>query len=229
MALLPDGDGDGLSELLISAPLLNNQNGTLMVMGSQDIAIYDSVHSREDTSANDLAIRLDGDDSEEFGSSLAGGTWDGQAAAAIGAPRAEDGAGAAYLVLPYDPSSRLNPVELRGAEGEGWGASVAFVGDTDRDGAEELAVGAPDSSVTFTEAGAVYFFALDDLSAGGVFDAEDAVRVLYGEEQQENTGSAILNVGDVTGDGWDDLAIGATRLDAPDGWNEGGLSLWVRP
>ena len=133
------------------------------------------------------------------------------------------------MVLPYDPSSRLNPVELRGAEGEGWGASVAFVGDTDRDGAEELAVGAPDSSVTFPEAGAVYFFALDDLSAGGVFDAEDAVRVLYGEEQQESTGSAILNVGDVTGDGWDDLAIGATRLDAPDGWNEGGLSLWVRP
>ena len=229
MALLPDGDGDGVDELLISAPLLNNQNGTLMVMGSQDIAIYDSVHSRQDTSANDLAIRMDGSDSEEFGTALAGGVWEEQAAALVGAPSAGGGDGAAYLVLPYDPDSRLNPVELRGSGGEGWGEAVAFVGDTDRDGVEEVAVGAPASSVTFDEAGAVIFFALDDLTDGGVFDLEDAVRVLYGEEANENTGASLLNAGDMNGDGWDDLAIGATRLDAPDGWNEGGFSLWVRP
>ena len=133
------------------------------------------------------------------------------------------------MVHPYDPSSRLNPVEFRGGSGEMWGASVAFVGDTDRDGVEEVAIGATESSVTFEAAGAVYFFALDDLASGGVFEGGDAVRVIYGEEENESTGSAILNVGDVTGDGWEDLAIGATRLDAPEGWNEGGFSLWVRP
>ena len=227
--LLPDGDGDGVSELLISAPELNNQNGSVLIMGSQDITLYDNLEDKVDSSASNLAIRVDGSDGEYFGANLVGGSLSELPAALVGAPLANGGAGAAYLMLPYESQSILDAVQFVGGDAEGWGGSVGFVGDTDRDGVDEIAIGAPASSVTFESAGAVYFFAVDDLVGGAVYDADDAVRVLYGEEASENTGSSVVNVGDVTGDGWEDLAIGASKMDAPDGWNEGGLSLWVRP
>jgi len=226
---MPDADWDGVEELLISAPSLNNNNGAVLVLRSGDIETYESMEDLTETTANQRAIRIDGAGAERLGEALEGGVWQDEPALLMGSSTASDGQGLAYLTDPIASRSLSDAVLLLGNDESGFGASLAFVGDTDRDGSDEIAIGATGESAVFDGAGAVYFFALDDLVAGSVYETTDAVRVIHGEDKGEKTGTSIYAPGDMTGDGMDDLIIGATGMDAPEGWNEGGLFLWVQP
>ncbi|MBL8901035.1 MAG: FG-GAP repeat protein [Planctomycetes bacterium] len=121
VAAAGDLDGDGRSEVLASGTdervyVLSGANGALRF--ELRAAIGDFGH------ALSAAGDFDGDGWNDI---------------AIGAPSAQGGAG---VVRIYDRFGR-QITELVGAAGSGFGSSIAAIGDWDRDGRSELAIGAP--------------------------------------------------------------------------------------
>ncbi|MEQ8763710.1 MAG: integrin alpha [Planctomycetota bacterium] len=87
-----------------------------------------------------------------------------------------------------------------GIYGAGFGVSVCSAGDLDGDGLDEIAVGAPwDRQVKLIN-GKVWIFRGSD---GQLF------RTHAGDTPYEQFGLSLANLGDLDGDGLDDLAVGA--------------------
>ena len=84
-----------------------------------------------------------------------------------------------------------------------YGQSVATVGDIRGDGASDYAVGAPDADRPLvTGVGAVFV-------TYGTPDSLGGTDVLYGDESGSQFGYSVAGVGDVNGDGYPDLLVGA--------------------
>ena len=97
------------------------------------------------------------------------------------------------------------------AKGDRLGESFANGGDTNGDGWEELWVGAPgDPSISSTK-GAAWLFA-GPLSTSDTADALSLAR-LDGEQSKDRAGYSVAGAGDLDGDGYDDLAVGAWAND----------------
>jgi hypothetical protein len=122
-------------------------------------------------------------------------------------------AGAAYPIL-VDPiltgvaDATLNPEPTFPQFGAAAGASVAFVGDVDGDGFGDVAVGAPFFSHPDVYEGAVAIF----YGAPGGFRA--LFTLLDSNQAEANLGASVAGAGDVNGDGFDDVIVGAPRYDA---------------
>ena len=136
----------------------------------------------------------------------------------VGAPGADDNganAGAAYVFFgPVGDvglvDAALADVVLVGsglAERAGW--TVANAGDLDGDGDDEALIGAAPGPNSTHNAGIAY------LVAGGMVGLVDLgtqrLAVFVGEQAESEFGSVVAGVGDVNGDGWGDVAIGAPR------------------
>jgi hypothetical protein len=86
------------------------------------------------------------------------------------------------------------------------GAAVASAGDVDGDGHDDLFVGAYNAQTERGRAGVAY---LVHGPVGGETDLSDAAATIAGQENGSRTGSALAGAGDVNGDGFDDLLLGA--------------------
>jgi len=91
------------------------------------------------------------------------------------------------------------------ADGDQFGNSVSCAGDVDADGYDDLIVGA-----LFNDAGG------DDVGRGYVFSGQtgDTIHIFTGEAAGDVFGNAVASAGDVNGDGFADLIIGAPVNDA---------------
>ncbi|MBT3223884.1 MAG: hypothetical protein HN348_32855 [Proteobacteria bacterium] len=133
----------------------------------------------------------------------------------LGALGHADFKGAAYIVLgSAEPVDSLAVADadttLKGeAEGDYAGDAVAGGGDINGDGYDDILVGAKYHS---DEAGVAYLLLGSD---DGLPDMEldEGEAVFEGEASGDRAGEAVAVVGDVNGDGFDDLAIGAPRAD----------------
>lgn len=118
-----------------------------------------------------------------------------------------------------DPNAGRYPlaradVQLTGsASGDMAGFNALVAGDLNGDGYADLAIAAPGSDLRQPDAGAVF---LVFGSAKGIESLEltQAKAWLEGEGRGDRAGQGLAALGDVNGDGLDDLAIGAPYQDA---------------
>ncbi len=159
-----DLDGDGYAELLIGSPEHDGALGSVVMFRGRE-----TLPLSEDVDGADLHL-LGADGGDELGASVAGALdleGDGLTDLAIGAPAYDaggSGAGAVWLLSGSSSGSLTlgdgEGVLILGADnGEALGTAAAGLGDTDGDGWEDLAVGAPDYDAGSSgDAGALFLF-----------------------------------------------------------------------
>ncbi len=114
--------------------------------------------------------------------------------------------GYAYVFHGGPSMDNLPDLTLTGeAAGDLFGVSVSAGRDVTGDGAPDVIVGASLNDATATNAGRAYIY------RGGV--TMDAVPdfVLSGQAAQDRFGRSVALVEDVSGDGWADVVVGASR------------------
>ncbi|MDP3277845.1 MAG: FG-GAP-like repeat-containing protein [Deltaproteobacteria bacterium] len=207
-----DFNGDGYADVVVGAPLSSpggrSRAGTVSVfMGSATGVASTSSVVLQGVAAADgfgLSVASAGDvNGDGYGDLVVGAT---------GAdPGGRDAAGTASVYL--GSATGLSAIPAQVLEGaamtDGFGASVASAGDVNGDGYGDLVVGADgaDPGGRGSAGTASVFMG----SATGI--SATPARVLEGVGAGDYFGRAVASAGDVNGDGYGDLVVGAWRAD----------------
>ena len=218
----PAGDvnGDGYLDVLVTTPQYDT-SGPVIV----DAGRFDLFYGSEDGPSASPDVTILGQQAGgRVGFAAAGAgdvNGDGYADVIVGMPNVfsffvNDGVARIYhghftglLSTSFSP--------IGGAANEQLGYAVAGVGDIDGDGYDDVAVGAPGTTTFDPSDGSVY---LHRGSSGGVSNAAFAVQ--HGFTDSCRFGAAVAGAGDVDGDGYADIVIGA-----PGAVNGGGRPGWA--
>jgi len=190
---IPDLDGDGILEVVITAPFHDaggaNAGRIHLVSGASGGELFHADGGR----AGELLGFSARDAGDVDGDSVCDVVAGGQGSATVpGAARVYSGATGAEIVA----------IQL-GAAGDLFGASVTGIGDVDGDGHADLAVAATRDDTAGLDAGRVY------VVSGA--DGQTVLWTIAGERAGDLFGSSLANLGDVTGDGLPELAVGAAN------------------
>ena len=222
LATAGDVDGDGYSDVIVGAPYydggLAEEGGAFVYYGYRDglSPVADWYNTGGQAGAH-----------YGWSAATAGDVnGDGLADVIVGAPgytntQAEEGGiwiyhGAAAGLS--DGAARHKESNVANAE---FGSSVATAGDVNGDGYADIIVGAPDYSASHVAEGRVYVW---HGGSGGI-PAGDAHWTAESNQTGGALGSCVATAGDVDGDGYADVIVGArgyddTRL------NEGAAFVW---
>jgi hypothetical protein len=119
-------------------------------------------------------------------------------------------AGAVYPVMVDPVLSAATTTLTGGAAGDQLGTSVSGAGDVNGDGFDDVIVGAPYfDSGSFGNSGAAY---IHHGASSGV--SSSASRTLTGGAAGDLFGYSVFRAGDVNGDGYDDVIVGAPYFDS---------------
>ncbi len=210
-----DFNEDGYWDILIGAP--DDDDG-----GSNAGAayvVYGGITGQTDLSAAD--VKFTGEVSTDYaGRALASAgdvDGDGHLDVIIGAHSEDTGgsyAGAAYVVLgPVSSDMDLSAADAKliGESASDYaGSSVASAGDVNDDGYDDLIIGAYGNDYGGTTAGVAYMV-LGPVSGNASLSKANAA--LVGEASYDFAGSAVSSAGDLNGDGFSDVLVGAMLND----------------
>jgi hypothetical protein len=201
-AALGDQDGDGLPELLIGAFSATSGAGAVYVAAADGTGTLNSaMGKRTGIAASDAAgfavsgADIDGDGTDDL---IVG---------AYGTDGGGTSSGGAYVVFgPVSGTTSLSSANATligetASDFAGWSVGAA---DTDGDGLYEAMIGATGQDAGGTTSGAVYL--VEDPS--GSLDLSLADAKLIGESASDYAGYSVAGLGDVDGDGLDDIAVG---------------------
>ncbi len=221
VAALGDVDGDGWADLVTGAPD-DDTDGSLSgrayllrgpVTTSGDLGTHDTWSG---SGAN-----------SELGTSVAAAgdvDGDGLADLLLGAPLDDtlysDG-GTAYLLL--GPASVTGDIDdaydgrfRAEASKDELGTTVGSAGDVDGDGLDDMLIAAPKRNDVDTDSGVVYLVLGSATHFNGVSERMNGAHAkLLGSDYDQRAGSALESLGDLDGDGFGDLVIGAESRSAP--------------
>jgi len=246
IANIGDFNGDGVQDLAVGARADENDTGG----DSEEGAVY-ILFMYANGSVNSSVKISDGQNgftpsglgaSDEFGHSIANlGDLDGDGVVdlAVGAMRDENSEsreGAIYILFMYANGSVKSDVKISDGLGgfnpsalgvnDGFGSSVANIGDLDGDGIIDLAVGAEDDENSESSEGAIYILFM---YANGSVKSDVKISDGLGGFTPSNLdatdlfGSSVANIGDLDNDGVVDLAVGARDDEADSDTEEGAI------
>ncbi|MEY4545095.1 MAG: hypothetical protein RL685_1290 [Pseudomonadota bacterium] len=221
---LGDWNGDGRSDIAISAPQLNGAAGRIYVVyGREDAGVVEL----GDVAFGSGGFAIDGQgEGEQVGRTLQnGGDLGGSELSdlIIGIPNPDGSLSAGKTVVVYGrregASLRLDPIDggsslgfVVRAEtaGDRSGLAVAGPGDFDGDGASDLLIGASEQGAD--QAGAAYLlFGSSALRAGLELPAERGLTLRGLPPAGARLGFAAAAAGDVNGDGYPDVILAAPQ------------------
>ncbi len=236
-----DVNGDGFDDLIIGArganPNGSRSGASYVVFGK---ASGFAVTLNLSTLNGSTGFKIQGVAANDYsGRSVSGAgdvNGDGFDDLIIGADKADpNSSGASYVVFGKSGgfAATLNLSALNGSNGfklqgevayDFSGYSVSGAGDVNGDGFGDLIIGARKANPNGTGSGASYVvfgkatgfgatLNLSTLNGGNGFK-------IQGEAALDNSGTSVSGAGDVNGDGFDDLIIGADKAD-PNGSNSG--------
>lgn len=209
-----DVDGDGYADLLVGAyradASASEVGGAYLLAGPI---------TADATTSDAVAVFLGEAIGDAAGWSMDAGDFNGDGAVdlligAIDEGSGGAGAGAVYVMAgPLTADTRLWSATLKltgESGGDAAGAAVAFVGDLDGDGSDDLAIGAPVHDDGGGYEGAVYLYFGPDEGEAGLGEAGG---VWIGASGGDLAGTSLAAAGDINGDGYADVLIGAPGQD----------------
>jgi hypothetical protein len=202
-----DVNGDGFDDVLVGAPLDDNNgasSGMARLFSGRNGAI---LRSHNGFSAGDY-----------FGYSVSGAgdvDGDGYDDYIVGAPLRYTNAGQAYT---YSGRTGALLLTLSGGSNDRLGHAVSGAGDIDQDGFDDVIVGAPYDTPGsgLTSAGSAYVYSVKKRSLLAWFKGDTASDLL---------GFSVAGAGDINKDGYPDVAIGVPYDDLR-GTNSGSVRVY---